>query len=119
MSHERASTAEALSLTVRVLVEVSPVPRESELPRGRHRISEEEPRDLQQQVKNAGVYGITGPVELGALELGVRSQSIVPEEAARSLEVPVALNCAAPDERGILLLETACESAETSDWLVC
>lgn len=107
----------ALALRVRDFLEEFVIPRESDLLRGGHGISEEERLALQQQAKSAGVYGPTVPIEFGGLALDFRSQSIILEEAGRSLLGPVALNCAAPDEGNILLLEKVASAQQKSKYL--
>lgn len=119
MSYEFGISPEitALGLRVRTFVEEFVIPRESELLRDGHGVSDDARRELQQQARSAGVYGPTVPEELGGLQLDFRSQSIVLEEAGRSLLGPVALNCAAPDEGNILLLEKVASAEQKSTYL--
>ena len=60
---------------------------------------------LQQQARAAGVFAPTVPRDLGGLGLDLRGQSVVLEEAGYSLLGPLAMNCAAPDEGNMHLLE--------------
>jgi len=60
---------------------------------------------LQQAARAAGVFAPTAPTELGGLGLNLRGQSVVLEEAGYSLLGPLAMNCAAPDEGNMHLLE--------------
>jgi acyl-CoA dehydrogenase len=62
-------------------------------------------RSLQQQAREAGLLAPHVPTEWGGCGLDVRGQSVVFEEAGYSLLGPLALNCAAPDEGNMHLLE--------------
>ncbi|MFF3871924.1 acyl-CoA dehydrogenase family protein [Streptomyces sp. NPDC001978] len=60
---------------------------------------------LQQAAKDAGVFAPHVSVEYGGLGLDMRARAVVFEEAGYSLFGPLALNCAAPDEGNMHLLE--------------
>jgi acyl-CoA dehydrogenase len=62
-------------------------------------------RELQQAARAAGVFAPHAPREFGGLGLDVRGWSAVFQEAGYSLLGPQALNCAAPDEGNMHLLE--------------
>jgi acyl-CoA dehydrogenase len=62
-------------------------------------------RDLQSQARAAGVFAPHAPVSLGGGGLDLYEQSVIFEEAGYSLLGPIALNCAAPDEGNMHLLE--------------
>ena len=61
--------------------------------------------DLQDAAKAAGLFAPHVGTEFGGLGLDVRGQAVVFEEAGRSLLGPLALNCAAPDEGNMAMLE--------------
>lgn len=61
--------------------------------------------ELQAAAKAAGLFAPHLGPDLGGLGLDVRGQSVVFEEAGRSLLGPLALNCAAPDEGNMAMLE--------------
>ena len=61
--------------------------------------------DLQEAARSAGLFAPHMPVELGGLGLDMRGQALVFEAAGRSLLGPLALNCAAPDEGNMAMLE--------------
>lgn len=61
--------------------------------------------ELQDAAKAAGLFVPHLGPELGGLGLDVRGQSVVFEEAGHSLLGPLALNCAAPDEGNMAMLE--------------
>jgi acyl-CoA dehydrogenase len=70
-----------------------------------HGPSDDLRRELQRSAREAGLFAPHMPAELGGLGLDVRGQSVVFEEAGRSLLGPLALNCAAPDEGNMAMLE--------------
>jgi acyl-CoA dehydrogenase len=61
--------------------------------------------ELQDAARQAGVFAPHVPAEFGGLGLDIRGWSVVFEEAGYSLLGPQALNCAAPDEGNMHLLE--------------
>ncbi|PTL54366.1 acyl-CoA dehydrogenase family protein [Paraconexibacter algicola] len=61
--------------------------------------------ELQDAAKDAGLFVPHLGEELGGLGLDVRGQAVVFEEAGQSLLGPLALNCAAPDEGNMAMLE--------------
>jgi alkylation response protein AidB-like acyl-CoA dehydrogenase len=60
---------------------------------------------LREAARAAGAFAPTAPTEFGGLGLDHRAQAVVLEESGRSLLGPAAMNCAAPDEGNILLLD--------------
>src|SRR5688572_16328244 len=60
---------------------------------------------LQAAAKAAGLFAPDVGTDWGGLGLDVRGQAVVFEEAGRSLLGPLALNCAAPDEGNMAMLE--------------
>ncbi|MFF0450299.1 acyl-CoA dehydrogenase family protein [Streptomyces sp. NPDC004609] len=72
---------------------------------------------LQQAAREAGLFAPTVAAELGGLGLDMRGQSVVLEEAGYSLLGPLALNCAAPDEGNMHLLEKAATPAQRERFL--
>jgi acyl-CoA dehydrogenase len=67
--------------------------------------------------KAAGVFAPHMPAEFGGLGLDVRGQTVVFEEAGRSLFGPLALNCAAPDEGNMHLLEKVATPVQKERYL--
>ena len=74
-------------------------------------------RELQGAARYAGVFAPHVPIEFGGLGLDVRGQAIVFEQAGRSLLGPVALNCAAPDEGNMVLLERVATEEQKQAYL--
>lgn len=94
-----------LQQRTRAFVEEVVIPAE---PRddGVHGPSDELRRELQHAAREAGLFAPHMPEALGGLGLDVRGQSVIFEEAGRSLLGPLALNCAAPDEGNMAMLES-------------
>src|SRR6478752_3595967 len=74
-------------------------------------------RSLQSQAAEAGLLAPHVPTEWGGLGLDVRGQSVVFEEAGYSLLGPLALNCAAPDEGNMHLLERVATEEQKEKYL--
>lgn len=74
-------------------------------------------RDLQDAAKAAGIFAPHLPAELGGLGLDMRGQAVVFEAAGRSLLGPLALNCAAPDEGNMAMLEKIASPEQRDRWL--
>jgi acyl-CoA dehydrogenase len=74
-------------------------------------------RELQQAARAAGVFAPHAPREFGGLGLDVRGWSTVFEEAGYSLLGPQALNCAAPDEGNMHLLEVVAGDEQKERYL--
>lgn len=74
-------------------------------------------RALQEQARDAGLLAPHVPTEWGGCGLDVRGQSVVFEEAGYSLLGPLALNCAAPDEGNMHLLEVVATEDQKEQYL--
>jgi acyl-CoA dehydrogenase len=74
-------------------------------------------RELQAAARAAGVFAPHAPRELGGLGLDIRGWSVVFEEAGYSLLGPQALNCAAPDEGNMRLLEVVATGDQKERYL--
>lgn len=73
--------------------------------------------ELQRAAKAAGVFGPLSPVEYGGLGLDFRGQAHVLIAAGASLVGPLALNCWAPDDGNIHLLDDAATPAQRERYL--
>ena len=82
-----------------------------------HNAPDELRRSLQQQAAEAGLLAPHVPKEWGGCGLDVRGQSVVFEEAGYSLLGPLALNCAAPDEGNMHLLERVANEEQKEQYL--
>ncbi|HEY6532755.1 MAG TPA: acyl-CoA dehydrogenase family protein, partial [Acidimicrobiales bacterium] len=74
--------------------------------------------ELQAAARQAGVFGPQIPVALGGLGLDRTGQAQILEEAGYSLLGPHALNCAAPDEGNIHLLDVVADPTQREQYLV-
>ena len=83
-----------------------------------HGLDPELRRELQAQARAAGVFAPQVPTELGGLGLDHRAVAVVFEAAGYSLLGPQALNCAAPDEGNMFLLEKVATPAQREHFLV-
>jgi acyl-CoA dehydrogenase len=72
---------------------------------------------LQDAARAAGVFCPHGPIEYGGLGLGMSDRAAVFEEAGYSLFGPLALNCAAPDEGNMHLLEVVATGEQRERFL--
>lgn len=83
-----------------------------------HRIiSEERLTALRSQAQAAGLYAPHVSKDWGGLGLTMREIAVVFEEAGHSLLGPYALNCAAPDEGNMHLLEVVATPAQQERYL--
>jgi acyl-CoA dehydrogenase len=73
---------------------------------------------LRERAREAGIYGPQIPQEYGGLGLDWRTVAVVFEEAGTSLLGPFALNCAAPDEGNMHLLELIANEEQKRRFLV-
>ena len=69
------------------------------------------------RAKAASIFAPQIPVEWGGLGLDMRGMSVVFEAAGRSLLGPLALNCAAPDEGNMHLLQLIATPAQKERYL--
>jgi acyl-CoA dehydrogenase len=74
-------------------------------------------RQLRQKARDAGIYAPHVEREWGGLGLDMRAMSIVFEEAGKSLLGPLALNCSAPDEGNMHLLELVASDEQKERYL--
>jgi len=94
-----------LAMRTRAFVDEQCVPAEGVLLDSRHGIPDTERARLQGLAKAAGVFAPTGPTEYGGHALSHTAQAVILEESGRSLLGPIAMNCGAPDEGNIFLLD--------------
>jgi acyl-CoA dehydrogenase len=93
------------------------MPVEAEVDGVVHDASDELRRSLQSQAHAAGLLAPHVATEWGGLGLDVRGQSVVFEEAGYSLIGPLALNCSAPDEGNMHLLEVVATEEQKENYL--
>lgn len=93
------------------------IPAEAELAGGRHRVDDTLRRRLQKQAQDAHLFAPTATRTYGGLGLDHVSQAVVLREAGYGLLGPLALNCAAPDEGNMLLLDRVASDAQKQRYL--
>lgn len=106
-----------LATKVRAFIDGSVIPHEAVLSSATHGMPDDLRRDLQSAARAAGVFAPTAPVEYGGLGLAHRAIAVILEESGRSLLGPAAMNCSAPDEGNILLLEKVATPEQKGDYL--
>jgi acyl-CoA dehydrogenase len=74
--------------------------------------------ELQAAAKSAGVFAPQVPLELGGVGLSRVEQAPILEAAGYSLLGPLAMNCAAPDEGNIHLLDVAASLEQRERYLM-
>jgi acyl-CoA dehydrogenase len=82
-----------------------------------HDASDELRRNLQSAARDAGLLAPHVGPEWGGLGLDVRGQAVVFEEAGYALIGPLALNCSAPDEGNMHLLEKVASEEQKEQYL--
>jgi acyl-CoA dehydrogenase len=80
-------------------------------------IAEPALQQLRGKAKAAGLWAPQMPVARGGLGLGCVGMAAVYEEANRSIFGPVTLNCAAPDDGNMLVLNRVGTEAQKTRWL--
>jgi acyl-CoA dehydrogenase len=73
--------------------------------------------ELQDAARGAGLFAPQIPKEFGGLGLNWRDCAVIFEEAGRSLLGPQALNCAAPDEGNMHMLEVIASPEQKEKYL--
>jgi acyl-CoA dehydrogenase len=110
---------EKLRLATRAFIESEVLPLESD--RGNYDEYENIRLDVLEQVRAkaraAGLWAPQMPKARGGLELPVVGWAAVYEEANRSIFGPVALNCAAPDDGNMSLLNRVLPESMKDTWL--
>jgi acyl-CoA dehydrogenase len=109
------SDLEALRERTRRFIHDVVIPAEPE--EGAHGIDEALRRRLQEQARDHGVFAPHAPAEYGGRDLDVRGQTVIFEEAGRSLLGPIAINAAAPDEGNIHLLDQVADTEQRDRYL--
>ena len=93
------------------------IPYEGDPREGTHGLDDSLKRELMTKAKEAGLLSPHVGEEWGGLGLDMRSMAVVFEAAGYSLLGPQALNCAAPDEGNMHLLEVVANDEQKAHWL--
>ncbi|GAA1466589.1 acyl-CoA dehydrogenase family protein [Microbacterium thalassium] len=105
---------EDLRLATRAFIRTEVIPAE---PRPGERLDPQVRRELNEKAKAAGVFAPHAPVELGGRGLAIDQWSPVLQEAGYSPIGPSALNCMAPDEGNMHMLELIATPAQKERYL--
>ncbi len=73
--------------------------------------------EARKKAKAAGLWAPQMPVARGGLGLNVQGMAAIYEEANRSIFGPVVLNCAAPDDGNMYVLEKVAREDQKTRWL--
>ncbi len=103
---------------VRAFVRDVAIPAEARDASPGHGLDEGLRAELQDAAKQAGVFGPQLSEELGGLGLDHRGSAVILEECGYSLLGPQALNCAAPDEGNMHMLDVIASPAQRERFLV-
>jgi acyl-CoA dehydrogenase len=114
---ELGAELEELRERVAAFIRVVAIPAE---PRdvGGHGLDDGLRAELQAEAKRWGVFGPQLSTELGGLGLDHRGTAVILEECGYSLLGPQALNCAAPDEGNLHMLDLIASPAQRERYLV-
>ena len=93
------------------------IPYEGEPREGGHGLDDSLKRELMARAREAGLLSPHVGARWGGLGLDTRSMAVVFEAAGYSLLGPQALNCAAPDEGNMHLLEAVASDEQKERWL--
>ena len=74
-------------------------------------------KELNQKAKKAGLLSPSVGKEWGGLGLDMRGMSVIFEASGYSLLGPQAMNCSAPDEGNMHLLEVVANKDQKEEWL--
>ncbi|MHB1710309.1 MAG: acyl-CoA dehydrogenase family protein [Acidimicrobiales bacterium] len=93
------------------------IPAEEKMLAGSHGVTDTHRVVLQSAARDAGIFAPHVAEKWGGLGLDMRDRSLVFEEAGYSLLGPHALNCAAPDEANMHLLEQVATPEQKQHYL--
>jgi acyl-CoA dehydrogenase len=116
MEFSLSAELQALQARTRRFIDEIVIPNEANFPHTEQEWSTLR-RELQGQARQAGLFLPQLGPDWGGLGLNWRECSVIFEEAGRSLLGPQALNCAAPDEGNIHLLEVVATPAQKEKYL--
>ena len=110
---------EKLRLRTRAFIEEHVLPLEAD-PKNfseHENIPDERLSPVRAKARAAGLWAPQSPKAFGGMELPIVAWAVMYEEAARSLFGPLALNCMAPDDGNMNLLNRAGTPAQKEKWL--
>jgi acyl-CoA dehydrogenase len=110
---------EDLRLRTRAFIEQHVLPLEADPANfsEHENIPDERLTPVRAKARAAGLWAPQAPKAFGGMELPIVAWAVMYEEAARSLFGPLALNCMAPDDGNMNLLNRAGTPAQREKWL--
>jgi acyl-CoA dehydrogenase len=110
---------ETLRLRTRAFIEEHVLPLEADPANfsDHENIPDERLSPVRAKARAAGLWAPQSPKAFGGMELPIVAWAVMYEEAARSLFGPLALNCMAPDDGNMNLLNRAGTPAQREKWL--
>ena len=108
---------EALKARTETFIRDVVIPHEGDPREGEHGLDDSLKRELMARAAEAGLLSPHVGEQWGGLGLDTRSMAVVFEAAGYSLLGPQALNCAAPDEGNMHLLEVVASDEQKEHWL--
>lgn len=106
-----------LAARVRAFIDEQVLPEEMRMRRSEVQFDDTLRAVLVAKARDAGLLSIQAGREWGGLALTHRERGAVFEAAGRSLLGPLAINCAAPDEGNMHMLELVASPAQKEQWL--
>lgn len=102
---------------VRSFVETRIIPFEADARRSPHGPDEGLRADLVAEARSAGLLNPQVSTDFGGMGLSHLGKAVVLEASSYSMLGPIAMNCAAPDEGNMHLMEAVATSAQKERWL--
>lgn len=109
--------SDALRAQVRAFIDEHVLSEEARMRRGEFTMDDVLRARLIEKARAAGVLSLQASPEWGGLGLTHRERGAVFEAAGRSLLGPLAINCAAPDEGNMHMLELVANARQKEQWL--
>lgn len=100
-----------------VETELIPLERDPAIYDEYENIADEPLERLREKARTAGLWAPQMPEERGGLGLDVSARAVFYEEANRSIFGPVVMNCAAPDDGNMFVLEKVAREDQKERWL--
>lgn len=114
---EPQDRSDELRARVAAFVDAEALPEERRMRRGEIAMDDVLRDRLVEKARAAGLLSIQAGTEWGGLGLSHRERGAVFEAAGRSLLGPLAINCAAPDEGNMHMLELVASPSQKQHWL--
>ena len=108
---------EKLKETTQKFILNSIIPMEKDKRQDSHGPHDELRKELNQKAKKVGLLSPSVGKEWGGLGLDMRGMAVVFEASGYSLLGPQAMNCSAPDEGNMHLLEVVANKDQKEKWL--